>query len=300
MSNAVSTHRPVVGVLWMLVTGAQFVAVTALVKHIGSRIPAAEAAFLRYVLGLVFLIPMIRPMLIAGFDRSTLLFFGWRGAAHSMGVMLWFFAIAHIPITEVTSMGYLAPVLVTIGAALFLGERFASRRLIAVLVALLGAMIILRPGIREISSGHLAMLGTAFFFAMSYLIAKLMADRVPPAVVVGWLSIFVAVGLAPFAYAVWIWPTWQEIGWLFLVATFATGGHFTMTLAFRAAPVSVTQPVTFLQLVWATLLGALVFVEPVDFWVIFGGGLIIASVSFIAWREAVLGRRSKTPPTIAA
>lgn len=280
----------------MLLTGAQFVAVTAIVKHVGDSIPAAEAAFLRYVLGLVFLIPMIRPMLRAGLDRKSFALFGWRGAAHAIGVMLWFFAMTQIPLAEVTSMGYLAPVLVTVGAALFLGERLALRRLIAVFIALLGAMVILRPGIREVSIGHLAMLGNALFFAMSYLIAKVMADRVSAAVVVGWLSIFVTLGLAPFAYAVWVWPSWQEIAWLFLVAAFATGGHFTMTLAFRAAPVAVTQPVTFLQLVWATLLGTLVFVEPVDAWVVLGGALIIASVCFIAWREAVLGSRMKTPP----
>jgi drug/metabolite transporter (DMT)-like permease len=64
-----------------------------------------------------------------------------------------------------------------------------------------------------------------------------------------------------------------------------------MTLAFRAAPLTVTQPVTFLQLVWATTLGAVVFAEPVDMFVILGGGMIIASVSHIAWREAVLRRR---------
>ena len=70
-----------------------------------------------------------------------------------------------------------------------------------------------------------------------------------------------------------------------------------MTLAFAAAPVTVTQPVTFLQLVWAVLLGALVFAEPVDIWVVFGGVLILASVSFITWREAVLNRRPITPTT---
>ena len=69
----------------------------------------------------------------------------------------------------------------------------------------------------------------------------------------------VTICLAPFAWAVWVPVTWTEIWWLFWVAVFATGGHYAMTLAFRAAPLTVTQPVTFLQLVWATLLGTLVF-----------------------------------------
>ena len=102
-------------------------------------------------------------------------------------------------------------------------------------------------------------------------------------------------GLAPFAIPVWITPTLWEIAILTAVAFFATAGHYTMTLALKAAPVTVTQPVTFLQLVWATLLGAVAFAEPVDIWVIIGGCLILGSVTFIAWREAVLRRRQITP-----
>ena len=86
---------------------------------------------------------------------------------------------------------------------------------------------------------------------------------------------------------------------MFLVACFATAGHYTMILAFRAAPVTVTQPVAFLQLVWATMLGALVFMEPVDNWVMLGGAIIVAAISFISWREAKVRRESITPPHVA-
>lgn len=192
-------------------------------------------------------------------------------------------------------MNYLSPVYVTLMAVVLLGERLALRRMLAVAAALVGAMIILRPGIKTVEIGHIAMLATAMFFAASYLIAKIMADEVSPAVVVGMLSIAVTIGLAPFAWAVWVTPTIGELGWLFLIACFATAGHYTMTLAFQAAPLTVTQPVSFLQLVWAVLLGALVFGEAVDVWVIVGGGLILASVTFITWREAVLKRRAVTP-----
>ena len=83
------------------------------------------------------------------------------------------------------------------------------------------------------------------------------------------------------------------------VALFATAGHYTMTLAFAAAPVAVTQPVTFLQLIWATLLGVLVFGEALDLWVVVGGGVILGAVTFITWREAQLNRRARTPPDTA-
>jgi len=203
--------------------------------------------------------------------------------------------MTQIPIAEVTAMNFLNPIYVTLLAAVLLGERLAIRRILAILVAFAGALVILRPGIREVGPGHIAMLFTAASFAGGYLIAKIMADEVAPTVVVGMLSLTVTIGLAPFAWAVWVEPTWAEIGWLFLVAVFATLGHYTMTLAFAAAPLAVTQPVTFVQLIWATLVGAILFDEPADLYVILGGGLIIAAISYITMREALLRRRQMTP-----
>lgn len=296
--RAAPSPRPVLGVFWMLITGLCFVAVTALVKLLGTAIPAAEAAFLRYILGLVFVLPMLGPLLRTGMERRLLGLFALRGLLHAGGVVLWFFAMARIPIADVTAMNYLSPIYVTLGAALFLGEKLHLRRILAVFVALLGALVILRPGLREVSSGHLAMIATALMFGGSYLMAKSLSGKASAAVVVAMLSIFVTIGLAPVALANWVTPDLRALTILFAVACAATAGHYTMTLAFAAAPVAVTQPVTFLQLVWAVLLGHFVFDEGVDIWVVFGGLIILASVSFITWREAVLKRRT-TPSTNA-
>jgi len=280
----------------MIATGLLFVGVTAVVKHLGDRLPPAQMAFLRYALGLIFVPTMIAAILRARLNRLQLGLFALRGGAQTVGVILWFFAMTRIPIAEVTAMNYLVPVYVTLGAALLLGERLAARRIAAIIVALLGMLIILRPGLRAVEMGHLAMLGTAILFAISYLIAKKLAAELSATVIVGMLSLTVFVGLFPFAYVVWLPPSWAELGWLFLVACFATAGHFTMTLAFAAAPVAVTQPVVFLQLIWASLLGAVFFLEPLDIYVIVGGAVIIAAISFIAWREALASKRRATAP----
>jgi drug/metabolite transporter (DMT)-like permease len=287
------------GIFWMLVTGVCFVAVTAIVKYTGDRIPAQQAAFIRYALGLIFLVPMIRSLMAVRLSGRLWGLFLLRGTSHAFGVMLWFFAMTRIPIAEVTAMNYLAPVYVTIGAALFLGERLAARRILAVGAALLGALIILRPGFREVDEGHIAMLIAGVVFGGSYLLAKVLSGEANAGLVVAMLSVVVTIVLAPFAWAVWVTPTWAEMGLLFCVAIFATAGHYTMTLAFSMAPVTVTQPVTFLQLVWAALLGLVFFGEPIDGFVVLGGLVILGAVSFITWREAVLRRRIVTPPAPA-
>ena len=292
-------NQPLMGGLWMLLSGLCFVAVTALVKTMGSRLPPAEMAFLRYLMGLVFLLPVLGTIRRTPISAHMWKLFVARGGAHTIGVMLWFFAMTQIPLAEVTAMNYLSPVYITLGAVLFLGERLALRRLGAVLAALIGALIILRPGFREISPGHIAMLFAAIAFGASYLLAKFTVDGTNPVVVVAMMSIWVTVGLTPFAIAVWVTPTLAELAVLFGVACFATAGHYVMTLAFASAPLTVTQPVTFLQLIWATAVGALFFSEPVDIWVVCGGGVILGAVSFITWREAVLKRRTITVPDTA-
>jgi len=270
----------------MVASGLCFVAVTAIVKHIGSAVPAAQGAFLRYLLGLVFLVPMLGPIRAAQLTRRQLGLFAARGVLHTLAVILWFFAMARIPLAEVTAMGYLTPIFTSIIAVLILREAMPRRRVIAVGVAVLGALVILRPGVKVIEPGHLAMLVTGMAFAGGYTITKIMSAQVSATVIVGMLNITVTLGLLPFALAVWVPVEPMTYLWLFGVACFATMGHYCMTFAYAAAPMTVTQPVTFLQLVWAVTLGWFVFGESVDAFVLAGGLMIMTSVMVLTLREA--------------
>ena len=102
----------------------------------------------------------------------------------------------------------------------------------------------------------------------------------------------VAVVLLPMALVVWVLPRGVDLVILFGVACLATLGHYTMPLAFKSTPMSVTQPDTFLQLVWAVMLGVLMFDEALDPFVIFGGMTKLTSVTFIMSRETLSKRRS--------
>ena len=279
----------------MLATGLCFVGVTGIVRYLGTDLPAAQSAFVRFGWGVLFLLPSLWGLVRQGLPAGTLRLFGWRGVVHTVAVILWFHAMARIPVAEVTAIGYLNPVLVTLGAALFFGEVLAMRRILAVGVALIGALIVIRPGLREVTDGHLAQLGAACFFAASYLFAKRLSQLAPAGTVVAMMSATVTLGLLPLAVWVWVPMSLSQLLWLGLVAGFATAGHYCMTRAFGAAPLAVTQPVTFLQLVWATALGALVFGEGVDLFVLLGGAVIIGAISYITWREAMIKRRRVTP-----
>ncbi|KAB2886243.1 MAG: DMT family transporter [Albidovulum sp.] len=284
----------------MLATGLSFVVVTGAVRHVGTGLPAAQSAFIRFLFGLVFLMPSLVPVLRRGLPAGAWPLVLGRGGLHVVAVTLWFFAMARIPVAEVTAIGYLNPIVVTVGAALLFGETLAARRIAAIAIALLGALVVLRPGLREVTPGHLAQLGAAVSFGLSYLIAKRLSADLPAGALVALLSLTVTVGLAPLALSAWVPPAPEQLAWLGVVAVFATFGHYAMARAFAAAPLTVTQPVTFLQLVWASLLGWLAFDEAVDPFVLLGGAMIIAAISYMTWREATARRRAITPPADAA
>lgn len=279
----------------MLAAGLSFVFMTATVRHLGTDLPAAQTAFLRFAWGVLLLLPTFGPLFRNGVPKGTGRLFLWRGAFHTGAVILWFYAMARLPLAEVTAVGYLNPVAVTLGGALLFGERLTVPRMLAVLVALVGALIVLRPGVREVTDGHLAQLGAALLFAGSYLAAKRLSARVGAGLIVAMMSLTVTAGLLPFAVAVWQPVTALQLAWLLLTAIFATLGHYCMTRAFAVAPLSVTQPVAFLQLIWATLLGTLVFGEAVDPHVLAGGALIIGAISLLTWHEAMAQRRMAPP-----
>lgn len=275
-----------IGVGWMLATGLCMVALNGVVRYIGPGLPAAEQAFLRFAFALVFLAPTLAVALRRGFPARVWRLFGLRGALHSLASLMWFFAMTRIPLAEVTAIGYLNPVVVMIGAALLMGERLSRGRILAVAVALAGAMILLRPGMRDLGEGHAAQIMASVMFGLSYLVAKRLTALTHPGAVVAMMTLTVTLGLAPVALWNWVPPTPAQAGLLAVAAGLGSLGHYCMTRAFAAAPLAVTQPVTFLQLVWASVLGVLAFGDPLDPWVLLGGAVMIGAISAVTWAES--------------
>ena len=283
----------------MLLTGLLFACVTGVIRYLGSDMPAIQGAFIRYAIGTLMIAPLFLRNWTGIPERKTLQLYAVRGLIHGVAVILWFFAMARVPMAEVTALGYVAPIFVTIGAALFLGERLHLRRLFGVGAGFVGAMVIIRPGFEEINLGQLAQLSAAPLFAASFIIAKKLTAQENSSMIVGLLSVGCTLTLLPGAILQWRSPTVEEIGWLSLSALLATTGHFTLTKAFAAAPITVTQPLSFLQLVWATVIGVMLFGEPIDPFVVLGSLIVVSAVTYISHREIQARKHASTPPAIA-
>ena len=262
-----------------------FVGVTVAVRYLGTSMNPVQAAFIRYCFGIVLILPLLSRAGVMSLDRDRLGFHALRGLVHGGGVILWFLAMSRIPISEVTALGFTTPIFVTLGAAAFLSERLKPYRVAAVLIGFIGALLILRPGLRVIDIGALAQLGAAPLFACSYLMAKSATRREASSMIVVLLSVFCTLTLALPALLVWRTPTLEELLLLGLTALLATSGHYCMTRALEAAEVSAVQPFTFLQLVWATILGLILFDETPDVWIWIGGAVIVGSATWMAQQE---------------
>ena len=286
------------GIAWMALAGLFFVAMTGIVRHLGSDMDAVQAAFIRYAFGALLLAPVyVRPVSQGTLPNNAGLHV-LRGVIHGTAVMLWFFAMARIPIAEVTAIGFVAPIFTTLGAALFLGEKLHARRIGAVLIGFGGTLVILRPGIQVIDIGALAQLTAAPLFAFSFLISKKLTETNSNASIVAYMTLIVTLILMVPAIMVWRTPTLEELLWLGLMALCATAGHYTVTQAFRVADITAVQPVQFLQLVWASILGLVAFGEQPDFWTWVGAGFVVGSATYIAHREAVARGRAEPKATV--
>lgn len=284
-------NQSIIGILWMVITTILFVGVTATVRYLEGDVPAPQAAFLRYAIGTLMLAPSLISLSKIKPDRPLLNKFILRGFVHSIGVTLWFYAMSVMPVAEVTAIGFLTYIFVSLGASIFLKEKLHKHRLSAILISFVGAFIILRPGFKVIESGQLGMLIATMVFTASYLIAKIVSKERSSSEIVAMLSIFTTIFLIPSAIYSWEPLSLEAFLILAFTALIATLGHITMTKAIKAAPMVVTQPILFLQLVWASMVGLFIFDEKFDLFVILGGTIIMLCVCYVSYREHKLGKK---------
>lgn len=293
----ISRPAPTVrGMLWMAASGLLFILLNTIMKRLSHELDPWLVGFLRYLLGALVMVATALPGGLAMLWPKAPGLQLVRGLFHTGGMMLWFAALPFVTLAELTAIGFSGPIFICLGAVLFLSERMTGARWAAVLVGFAGVLLVVKPGQAEgfagISPGMLLMLASAPVFAGSYLVAKALTRHDRSDVVVLWQHLWVSILLAPFALAYWAPPApWQ---WALLVACgfLGAGGHYCMVRAFRVADISAVQSVKFLELVWAAILGWIVFGTAPAGATVAGGVVILAATLLLARHES----RSVTPP----
>lgn len=275
------------GLLWSVAAGLLFVVLNTLMRGLAVQLDPFLTQFLRYVFGLLVMLPLVARSGWASYRPHNIGGQFARGAVHTFGLCLWFFAIPHITLADTTAIGFTGPIFIMLGAALMFHEPMRWERWLAALIGFAGVLIVVAPKLTASGGWYaLIMLASSPVFAASFLITKALTRYERPTVIVVWQSITVTLFSLPLALWHWQWPT--PLQWLlFLVCgVLGSAGHYCLTRSFSIADISATQSVKFLDLVWASALGWLVFSDVPSRWTIAGGVVICASTVWIARREA--------------
>lgn len=274
------------GVLMMCVGVACLSVNDAIAKALTERYSPIQILFLRNLIAFPFAVLIAYRMGGAGALRS------YRPAAHLLRGVLWivatlmfFTSIMHLGLAEATALIFVAPLFITALSALFLKEDVGWRRWTAVIVGFVGVLVVVRPGTATFQLVSLLPVATALVYAALMLGARWVDPRESVWTLLlyltgtaGLLSAFVA----PFY---WV-PVRTGDLWLFVgIAIFGTAGMTMMTQAFRLAPAVVVAPLDYTALLWATVLGWLIWHEIPDALTFVGAAIIVASGVFTVWRE---------------
>ncbi len=275
------------GLLWVALSGFLFVLLNAVLRGMSQQIHPMQAQFLRYLGAVVVMLPMaLRAGLKACWPRRLGGQFS-RGALHTVGLLLWFAALPHIPLADTTAIGFIQPMFIMIGAWFFLREAMRWERWLAALIGFAGVMVVVGPQISG-STGwpHLLMLASSPVFAASFLLTKTLTRYETINVIVLWQAVTVALFSLPMA--IWFWQS-PSIGvWVLVLVSgvLGVGGHYCQTRGLAIAEASPTQSIKFLDLIWATFIGYLFFGDLPTRTTLIGGAIISVSTIWIAQRES--------------
>ena len=292
------------GMLWMAMGGLMFSLLNTIARAIALQMDPFQTQFLRYLCGLLIMLPLVWRAGLAAYWPKDMKGQFWRGGVHTLGLMLWFIALPRIPLADMTAISFTGPIFIMIGAGLFLGEPMHRDRWIASLIGFAGVMVVVLP---KLSGGggwfHLVMLASAPVFAASFLITKALTRYENAGVIVLWQALTVTLLSFPLALPHWQDPSAWQWGGFVVAGILGTAGHYCLTRAFAMADISATQSLRFLDLVWASIMGWLVFADVPSQSTWLGALVILMSTVWIARREGrrpVKPQSPKTPATEAA
>jgi len=279
---------PVVqGLLWSTAAGLCFVLLNTMTRYLTAQIPPLQSQFLRYLCGVIVLLPLVlRGGLAAWMPRNVKGQFV-RGFVHTAGLAIWFTALPHISLADTTAMGFTTPIFIMLGAWIFLREPMRWERWLAALLGFGGVLIVVGPGLTASGGFYsLVMLASAPMFAASFLISKALTRYESAGVIVLWQSITVTLLSLPLAVLNWQPVTALQWAGYLLCGLLGSGAHYLLMRSYTVADISATQSVKFLDLVWAALLGWLVFADVPTIHSLIGGVIIASATLWIARRES--------------
>lgn len=291
---------PLRGILLKLASVAVFMAMASLIKAVSHAVPPGEVVFFRSA----FAVPVILVWLVAtralrsGLATANPLGHFWRGLMGTVAMGFGFAGLGLLPLPEVTAIGYAAPLLTVVFAAMFLGETVRAFRIFAVALGMAGVLIVLSPRLTALRSGEIAaeealgaivVLVGAVFTALAQVFVRHLVTEEKTSAIVFYFSVnsaLLALVTVPFG---WAMPDPAIAAMLVMTGLLGGVGQVLLTSAYRHADASVVAPFEYASMLMAIAVGYFVFGEVPGRAVLAGAALVVVAGILIIWREGRLG-----------
>ena len=276
----------------LLMIGAVFcfASMDATAKYLMKEIGPAQTIWARYTVQAILVTVLILPKInVYGRTKYPKLQF-LRSVALMMATTLFFFAFSRLGLAEASAIFNISPVLITLGAFLFLREQIGPRRVIGILVSLLGALIIIRPGSGVFTIYAILPLFAAIFYSTYSLATRFVGTDESP-----WTSLFYSAIFGAICYSIYIVFNWNPMSNNALLLTtiiglFGTAGHICLIRALTLGEASLVAPFIYTNLLFTTIWGFVLFGNFPDFWAI-AGALIIVAAGIYVWARDLAVRQ---------
>ena len=294
---------PVLAMLLMLVSTLGFAGMHAIIRYTSRDMHPFEIAFFRNIFGLAVLMPFIYRAGLGALRTGKLHLHAIRGVIQIGAMLMFFIGVSLAPLAKVSAVSFVAPLWATLGAILFLGERVRLRRISALVIGFIGAMVIIRPGIAAVDQGVMLVLGSSAIWACAMLIIKVLSKTESSITITVYMGLFLTPLSFIAALFVWQWPTLEQLALFALMGVLGSVGHVALAHAFKLADTTAVLPLDFTRLIWASALGYVLFAEIPEIWTWLGGTIIFAATTYITFREAKLKKLDPgepLPPKVAS
>ena len=292
--------RPLRGIAYKVASVLVFIVMSAMIKATSDHVPAGQTVFFRSF----FAIPVIvvwlamRHELSQGFRTDNPFGHFWRGLMGTVAMGLGFSGLAYLPLPEGTAIGYAAPILTVIFAAMFLGEEVRLFRMAAVAIGLCGVLIVVYPRLTVLDPavagyaeafGAMVVLGGALFSALAQVFVRKLVLAEKTATIVFWFSVTASVlSLMTLPFG-WVWPTPAETALLIGAGLLGGVGQILLTSSYREADASLVAPFDYASMIFAIAIGWFIFSEVPTWTMLLGASLVVTAGCLIIWRERQLG-----------
>ncbi len=283
------------GAAWITLSALAFTLMATTIKALGPAIGNFEIAFFRSLFGLCLMLPFC---LRAGAARLATKRVGLhlgRAAAGVAAMLCGYYGYIHLPLADATAISFTKTLFMIVLAVLFLGETVQRRRWAATAAGFLGVLIMLRPGGEGPVFATLVALMGAAAVSVGIVFVKKLSETETPVTILSYYGVLSTLATLPLALAAWTAPTSKQLALMALVAVLAVLGQFCAIRGYRSGEATALVPFGYSRLIFAAVVGFVLFREVPNLWSLAGATVIALSTLYIALREARRGRRPPSP-----